>query len=470
LLDVGRLDSLEALGAIVERLAQRVDAVAWSIELDDSSIDLPKTLAASGRHRTPTRALCIPLRAANETIGRWCVDLPRGRVLRGCDVAFLESCAAAIAAPLRFALASTVAADRAGDPPTEPLGDRSPDERRPYDDTVPLRRAVDTAAEAWHDDFVAASPAMQAVLELVRRLSDSELPVLISGESGTGKDHVARLLHRAGSRSTYPLITQNCSSIPADLLEADLFGFKRGAFSGAEQTRTGFIFQAQQGTFHLEGIGDVDATIQRRLLHLIESRSVRPLGGTGHLDLNVRFVASTHRDLAAMVESGEFRKDLYYRLCGGTIHLPPLRERPDDLDELVRVLGDRQPEGPPRLSEAALVVLRAHRWPGNVRELAGILRRLAVEHAGEEVTEAAVETALGPRREPSLFPASIFAARDFDALRRELDEAHLRWLWERHDGDLDAIARELDTSTRGVYRRFERLGLKPTALRRDRNG
>jgi DNA-binding NtrC family response regulator len=187
------------------------------------------------------------------------------------------------------------------------------------------------------------------------------------------------------------------------------------------------------------------------------------------LDLDVRFLASTHRDLEAMVQRGEFRQDLFFRLAGARIHIPPLRAHPQDIRPLVEHYAPRLPEGPLRLQPAALKALERHRWPGNVRELIGTLRRLAVEFGAAEVGAREVEAVIGVRPDAGsipIIPPEVFHQHSYAELLRRLDESHLRHLLGKHGGNIEKIARELKTTTRSVYRRFQRLGLKPGKLER----
>ncbi len=325
------------------------------------------------------------------------------------------------------------------------------------------RRLVALAEETG---FVAGSRAMRKLLGSVASLAQSELPVLITGESGTGKDCLAKLLHLLSPRAASPYVTQSCSAIPPHLFEADLFGYERGAFTGADESRTGFLFRAGGGTFHLEEIGDLAEDLQTRLLRVLEGDAVRPVGSTAPRKLDVRFIASTHRDIDALLRSGRFRRDLYFRLSGGRIQVPPLRQRLDDLPALVDHYWRRfAGESAPPWSDGAIAVLRAHRWPGNVRELISVLRRLSVECAGEP-REREVAAALDRPGDARLFSPGVFEGRDYEEVSRQLEESYLEHLLDRFDGDMERIANHLRKTTRSVYRRFERLGLKPTDFER----
>jgi len=236
-----------------------------------------------------------------------------------------------------------------------------------------------------------ASPAMQQVRSLIERVARGMAPVMVQGESGTGKELVARAIHEVSSRADQPFIAVNCGAIPEQLLEAEFFGYRKGAFTGAAEDRPGFFQAAQGGTLFLDEIGDLPLAMQSKLLRAIQERSVRQIGAVSEVPVNVRIVSATHKDLAAEVQEGRFRQDLYYRLNVIQLRMPPLRERVDDLAlistaVLARIARDAGVAPPPRLSEAALAHLSHYGFPGNVRELENLLHR-AVTLAGGEVIE-----------------------------------------------------------------------------------
>jgi len=436
-----------------------------------------KSSKASQKHSLERR-VTAPLRARGATLGWLQLALPEDRKLDGSECALVEDVARRLAAHCSPVIASvedlaTSGAAKGDARPIQPLtrdhaATASLERTRALEQLARRQDEIATASlgsDRWHEDFVAESPSMKQLLVQIGRLARSDLPVLIVGESGTGKDHVARLLHRAGPRASFPFVVQSCGAIPADLFEADLFGFRQGAFSGADQTRTGFLFQAQGGTFHLESVGELDPAIQQRLLRIIESRNVRPLGSTRSVDLDVRFVASSGPNVDSLVENGEFREDLFFRLGGARLEVPPLRDRLEDLPHLVDLFASRVPEGPISVSKSAVDRLLEHSWPGNVRELVMLLRRLAIECDADEITWDDIERALGHATKEELFPAHLFKRHGFDELQLRLEESHLRYLYQKHTGDLAAIAKELGKTTRSVYRRFEKLGLKPKQLK-----
>ena len=234
------------------------------------------------------------------------------------------------------------------------------------------------------------SEAMRHVRELIEKVARSMAPVLISGESGTGKELVARAIHEVSPRHAQPFIAVNCSAIPEQLLEAEFFGYRKGAFTGAVEDREGFFQAANGGTLFLDEIGDLPLSMQSKLLRSIQERSVRPVGAVSELPVNVRLLSATHKDLAAEVQAGLFRQDLYYRLNVIQIHVPPLRERREDLQSiservLERIARDADVSPAPRLTRDALVYLARYPFPGNVRELENLLHRAVALTGGETI-------------------------------------------------------------------------------------
>ena len=241
-----------------------------------------------------------------------------------------------------------------------------------------------------------ASEAMQEVRALVHKVARSMAPVLVQGESGTGKELVARAIHEVSSRQGQPFVAVNCGAIPEQLLEAEFFGYRKGAFTGAAEDRAGFFQAANGGTLFLDEIGDLPLAMQSKLLRAVQERAVRPVGAVTELQVNVRLLSATHKDLGSEVHAGRFRQDLYYRLNVIQIRVPPLRERLGDLADITsqvlqRIARDAGVHPPPRLSAAALQQLSRHAFPGNVRELENLLHR-AVALCDSDLIDA---TALG---------------------------------------------------------------------------
>ncbi len=273
----------------------------------------------------------------------------------------------------------------------------------------------ESAASAETDEgepmMLGKSPAMQQLFRTLGRVAASDLTVLITGESGTGKEMVARVLHRQSRRRDRPFVPINTAAIPADLLEAELFGHEKGAFTGADRARPGRFEQADGGTLFLDEIGDMPAGLQVKLLRVLEEGVIQRVGGREDKRVNVRLLAATHQNLQKKIQSGAFREDLYYRLNVIPVHIPPLRDRRDDIPLLAEhMLKDAAQElgmTPPVLLDEALRLLTQYDWPGNVRELKNVMRRLALLTPGAAITLSDVALALGhqdnhPNKEETL--------------------------------------------------------------------
>jgi DNA-binding NtrC family response regulator len=302
-----------------------------------------------------------------------------------------------------------------------------------------------------------ASAAMRAVEATLRKASRVDVPVVLTGETGVGKEVAARFLHAASARGAHPFVAVNCAAIPRELAESTLFGHERGAFTGAVARATGVVERAGAGTLLLDEVAELSPELQAKLLRLVQERSFLPVGATAERPFAARIVCATHADLAARVREGTFREDLFYRLNVLPLVIPPLRQRPEDLPDLAeRLLAEtlaRFALGPRRLGEAALAALAAHDWPGNVRELRNRIERAAALSEAEELTtadlfpEGALEPPPGPR------DASLEGALD-EAARQAIEEA-LR----RAGGSRSEAARLLGVSRTTLWKRMRELGL-----------
>jgi two-component system nitrogen regulation response regulator GlnG len=247
--------------------------------------------------------------------------------------------------------------------------------------------------------LVGRSPAMQDIYRMLARLMQTDLTVMISGESGTGKELVARALHDYGKRRKGPFVAVNMAAIPRDLIESELFGHERGAFTGAQARSMGRFEQAEGGTLFLDEIGDMPMEAQTRLLRVLQQGEYTTVGGRTPIRTDVRIVAATNKDLRQLIRQGLFREDLFFRLNVVPIRLPPLRERSDDIADLVRhFLAAAEREGLPAktIEPAAIEAMQRYRWPGNVRELENLVRRLTALYPQERITAAIVEAEIGP--------------------------------------------------------------------------
>src|SRR5438128_5050973 len=264
------------------------------------------------------------------------------------------------------------------------------------------------------EQIIGNSPALESVLEQVERVAPTDSTVLVQGETGTGKELIARSIHNLSSRCGRPFIKLNCAAIPFDLLESELFGHERGAFTGAIAQKTGRFELADKGTLFLDEVGDIPPELQPKLLRVLQEQEFERLGGTKTIQVDVRLVAATNRDLAAMVADGRFRSDLYYRLNVCPIVLPPLRERRDDIPRLVRHftqrfarrMGRRIETIPPTVMDA----LVRYPWPGNIRELQNVIERAVILSTGPSLQVPVADLQPPPAKEEAAVPAPVTLA------------------------------------------------------------
>ncbi len=303
--------------------------------------------------------------------------------------------------------------------------------------------------------LVGRAPAFLDAIEDARRAAGTAVPVLLLGETGSGKEEFARLVHRDGPRRDAAFVAVNCAALPETLLESELFGAVRGAFTGAREDRPGLLAAADGGTLFLDEVGEMSAGLQAKVLRVLQDGRVRPVGARSEHEVDVRVVAATHRDLLARIRTGGFRADLYWRLAVSIVRIPPLRERPGDLDLLARALVERLstrwglPGG--RLGDAAIRTLAAHAWPGNVRELESVLARALLRAAGGTI---------GPEHlcfDPVPLPLRMEGAEPLEArmIRDALRQAR---------GVLSDAAARIGWSRQKLYRRMGALGIpRPSA-------
>ncbi len=330
--------------------------------------------------------------------------------------------------------------------------ERALDEVKVRREAIALRRSL--REQAGLPGLVGASAAMREVKDLVTRVADADVPVLITGETGTGKGIVARAVHSHGARAGGPFVAVNCAALPENLLESELFGHVKGAFTGATSSREGLIEEASGGTLFLDEIGEMSPALQAKLLHVLESRTVRAIGANRERSVDTRILAATHRDLRGRVASGAFREDLLYRLDVVTIELPPLRLRRDDLPDLLEHFlaraRSKHPRSPvERIGRDALDRLLEHDWPGNVRELEHVVERVVLLGQAVEVNAADLPATVGARREGEL------AFRGPVVPMRELQRRYAGWAYEQLGGRKAATAERLqvDVKTLGKWLR-----------------
>lgn len=334
------------------------------------------------------------------------------------------------------------------------------------------------AEEGGAGGIVAGSDAMTRILRTVRTVAMSTIPVLVTGESGTGKELIARALHEGSPRAPRRFVAFNCAGQSESLLEDELFGHVRGAYTGADKERQGVFEYADGGTVFLDEIGDMPASMQAKLLRVLETKEVVRLGSNEPKRLDVRFVSATNRDLAAMVRSGGFREDLYYRINGAHVHLPPLRERSEDIPRiarhaLARFASEMSIQPPPELSDAALVRLARHPWPGNVRQLLNAVQHMLVMAVGDaEPGRAVVLTASHiPPDVRAQEPADIEEEPAEDSPRttpgglaglslQELEKHAIRETLQTVGGNREKAAEILGIGERTLYRKLKEYGLR----------
>ncbi len=319
-----------------------------------------------------------------------------------------------------------------------------------------LRLAVDRTSALG--DLIGASPAMRDIFALVRKIAHSRASVLITGESGTGKDVVARTIHFHGNRARQPFLPINCTALPEGLLESELFGHVRGAFTGAHATKRGLFEKATGGTLFLDEIGDMSLALQGKLLRVLQDGEVRPVGGSETTKVDVRIIAATNRDLGQAIDEGRFREDLFYRLKVIPVSMPPLRERPEDIPPLVDAfLRKHSPERSRTVSAPALAWLRAQTWRGNARELENAIERALVLAESDELRVEDLR-ARDARGEPEVDPAArlIASAAESSLSLQQLEERYTDEILRRCGGNKVHAAAILKIDRKTLYRRAER--------------
>jgi DNA-binding NtrC family response regulator len=316
--------------------------------------------------------------------------------------------------------------------------------------------------EAGGLEMVGGGPAMQRLFELVRRTAPSEGRVLITGENGTGKELVARAIHQQSRRRDRPFVKLNCAAVPAELIESELFGHERGAFTGAVAARRGRFEQADGGTLFLDEVGDMPAAMQAKVLRVLQEGELERVGGQQTLRCDVRVVAATNKDLQAEVAAGRFREDLYYRLNVVPIHTPALREHREDVPELAaRFLGEaceRNGRRAMRLTREAVAALQTHDWPGNVRELRNLVERLAILCDGPEIGAEDVVAMLPGARRPR--GDRLRAGAAFHELVEEAEREIVLAALEAHQDNVSDTARALGLERSHLYKKMRALGIK----------
>jgi two-component system response regulator HydG len=297
-------------------------------------------------------------------------------------------------------------------------------------------------------------------LRMAETVAPTDSTVLITGESGTGKEVVARYIHELSRRTDGPFVSINCGALPESLLESELFGHTRGSFTGAVKDKTGMFATAARGTFFLDEIGETTPATQVKLLRVLQHREVIPVGATEAVPVDTRLVAATNRDLEEEIKRGAFRSDLFYRLNVIAIHLPPLRDRRDDIPLLAESFlarsGEQRSEAPRRLTAAALEALREYAWPGNVRELENALERAVILTAGGSIDVGALPERITERRQEPLIADRTAANPTMEAIER----AYILWVLQSEGGNKTRAADVLGIDPSTLYRKLSRFGVE----------
>ncbi len=319
------------------------------------------------------------------------------------------------------------------------------------------------------DNIIGQSPPMERTFDLVRRIADTQANVLITGESGTGKELVARSVHANSSRKRQPFVPLNCGGLPEHLVESELFGHERGAFTGANTSRSGLMEHASGGTFFLDEISELPLNLQVKLLRVLEERRIRRVGSNREVDIDIRLISATNRDMARLVGEGGFREDLYYRVNTFVIRLPSLRERKSDLPLLAEhflslycATAEKEVGG---ISEEAMEQLCSHSWPGNVRELQNVIERAVALTTSDRVGPGDLPDDLG-RGEPQgagLHQYHLPFKEAKEAVIQEFEQAYIEPLLANHSGNITRSAEESGIDRRSLHRLLAKHGIDASA-------
>lgn len=312
-------------------------------------------------------------------------------------------------------------------------------------------------------EIVGNSYPIRQVLERLERVAPTDARVLITGENGTGKELVARAVHRLSSRADRPFVEVNCAAIPSELIESALFGHMKGSFTGAVADRAGKFEQAHTGTLFLDEIGDMSRDAQAKVLRALEQGVITRVGGTKTIEVDVRVVAATNKDLAQEIDAGEFREDLFYRLNVVPIHVPPLRERRDDVPMLIQhftgIMAGREGVPPRQFETDAVDRLQSLSWPGNVRELRNTVERLLILSAGDVVRVDDVELLASGRSSPPGLGSELLSAGNFADFKDGAERAYILQKLREHDWNVAETARRIDMPRSNLYKKIEKYGL-----------
>jgi len=312
-------------------------------------------------------------------------------------------------------------------------------------------------------ELVGRSYAINALIEKIEKVASTPARVLVTGENGTGKELVARALHRGSSRASGPFIEVNCAAIPSELIESELFGHMKGSFTGAISDRAGKFEQADGGTLFLDEIGDMSLAAQAKVLRALEDNELTRIGGSKRIAVDVRVLAATNKDLTAEISAGRFREDLFYRLNVVPIAVPALRERREDIPLLVQhfmnTLSEREGMAPRGITPDAIARLEALEWPGNVRELRNTIERLLILASGPKITGGDVERLVGQRPMETTSMGALGDCKTFEEFKQAAERAFLLIKLRAFDWNVSETARALDMPRSNLYKKIERYGL-----------
>lgn len=339
---------------------------------------------------------------------------------------------------------------------------------------VTLRRALElrgltqsvadlrSQVESRHE-IVGTSYPVRQVLERVERVAPTDARVLITGENGTGKELVARAIHRLSARADDPFVEVNCAAIPSELIESELFGHIKGSFTGAVADRAGKFEQADGGTLFLDEIGDMSKDAQAKVLRALEQGVITRVGGSKSIEVDVRVLAATNKDLEKQIEEGDFREDLFYRLNVVPIHNPPLRERREDIPMLIQhftdIMTQREGMSPRSFETAAIDRLQSLSWPGNVRELRNTVERLLILATGNSVRAEDVDLLATGRSSGGGLGGELLASENFSAFKDGAERAYILQKLRENDWNVAETARRIDMPRSNLYKKIEKYGL-----------
>ena len=334
---------------------------------------------------------------------------------------------------------------------------------------VALEREVRTlkAVVEQHHEIVGSSAAIRQLIERIERVAPTLSRILITGENGTGKELVARAVHRLSPRAAKPFVEVNCAAIPSELIESELFGHMKGSFTGAFSDRTGKFEQADGGTLFLDEVGDMSSAAQAKVLRALQEGVITPIGSTRSVKVDVRIIAATNKRLEDEIAAGRFREDLLYRLNVVPVEVPPLRARRDDIPQLVEHFAQQLAAAPGlgarQLAPGAVDALRRHAWPGNVRELRNTVERLLILAPGPEVGEKDVQRLLGATTADGGLGDVLLTSETYEAFKENAERAFLRAKLAEFDWNVSETARRLDMPRSNLYKKIERLKLERDA-------